>query len=898
MSHSILPPSKNVIVFHNARFTLLTPRLLRMEWAEDRVFEDLPTLTVSNRNTPKVPFKKEVQDQTLTLETGELTLVYMENGKPFNRGNLEIRFQLNGKTVKWFPGKKDRQNLKGTAKTLDGIDGNKKQTWVPVEEKNPNLPIVGYSPDKKWIYQGEHKTPLELCDGLISRSGWAVVDDSTSCVLDPALCDWQPWVRERAPGERRDLYFLGHGHDYKGAVRDAAQIFGAQPLPPRYALGYWYSRYWAYTDKELKQLVEDFDTMNLPLDVLVIDMDWHKLGWTGYSWDPDFFPDPKELLQWLKDRGLKITLNLHPADGVFDFEDAFPAMLKEMGLKRDDLPDLEERYHRLYELLGLDPLKAKRIPLDINDPNYMRAYFRCLHHPMERDGVDFWWMDWQQGRAGSRLPNLDTLPWINELHWQDQVHNRPDQRPINFSRFGGIGAGRMPIGFSGDTIVTWDSLAYQPEFTATSANVLYGYWSHDIGGHMRGELTPELYTRWLQLGIFSPILRTHTSKAIECERRVFHFPDPHRSVMMRVLRRRYELVPYLYREMRKCADNGLSMIRPMYYEHPEETEAYRCENQYMFGDDMIVAPVVEPLHPDDEMASASVWLPEGEWFDIERGCLLQGGQRVTIRYTLEETPVFVRPGTVIPEQTFVRRLEPGSFPEIVFRVYPGKSGKTTVYEDDGVSNDWQKGLHAEICFRHKKKGNVRTLRISRPKGQKKPKFKGFQAKRPVKIIFEGVAPPKSAEGLDWRYDGDTASLHLDAGVLDLNKSHAFTLVEAGGKVQKKALGLKGLMTRLEKVRALNCIVSPCRPIHADERLAVRVAQTGNRVSLHPETFSKKLDQMAADLNRLPKALDAYIDAYAELEKNTGNSQQNQIKILKRASGILKATLKEMAPTKG
>ena len=893
MNPSLLPPSENVVVFHHARFTLLTPRMLRMEWAEDADFEDLPTLTVANRNTAPVSFQQREAGDTLTLDTGKLTLVYRENGKPFSRANLEIQFQLKGKTVKWHPGKQDRQNLKGTTKTLDGINGDKKQTWVPIEEKNPDLPVVGTSADKKWIYQGENKTPLELCDGLISRSGWAVVDDSKSCVLDPERCDWQPWVRERAPGERRDLYFLGHGHDYKAAVREASQIFGAQPLPPRFALGYWYSRYWAYTDKELKQLVEDFDTMGLPLDVLVIDMDWHKLGWTGYSWDPDFFPDPEELLQWLKNRGIKITLNLHPADGVFDFENAFPDMLKEMGLKRGDLPDLEERYHRLYKLLGLDPHKAKRIPLDINDPNYMRAYFRCLHHPLERQGVDFWWMDWQQGRAGSKLPNLDTLPWINELHWQDQVRNRPERRPINFSRFGGIGAGRMPVGFSGDTIVTWDSLAYQPTFTATSANVLYGYWSHDIGGHMRGELTPELYTRWLQLGIFSPILRTHTSKSVECERRVFHFPDPYRSVMMRVLRRRYELVPYLYREMRKCAENGLSVIRPMYYEHPEETEAYRSPGQYMFGDDMLLAPVVSPMHPEEEMAVVNVWLPEGDWYDVARGCLLKGGKRYKIRYTLEETPVFVRPGTVIPEQSFTPRLQPGSFPEIVFRIYAGKSGAATVYEDDGVSNDWQEGRYAEFSFRHEKKGKVRTLHLSRPEGQKKPNFKGFQAKRPVKIIIEGVAPPKSADGLDWHYDGDTASLHLDAGVLNLNKSHAFTIEESGPKIQYKALGLKGLMTRLEKVRALNCIVSPCHPIHPEERLAVRVAQTGNRIRLNPGNFSKERDQLNEDLVRLPGVLKEYMAAYAKEEKTSGSSRQNQIGILKKAAGILDATLKEL-----
>ena len=863
-------------VFHHARFTVLTDRMIRMEYAADGVFEDLLTLTVSNRSLEPVPFRQTVKGNTLTLKTKSLTLVYTETGRPFSRSNLAVTLKLNGREVTWFPGKVDKQNLKGTAKTLDEVNGGMQRRWIPRGDKDPAKPVLDTRADGEIVWQGELE-PLKLCDGLISRSGWAVVDDSTSPVLDPALCDWQPFPRERHPGERRDLYFLGYGHDYKAAVRDGAKVFGEQPLPPRYVLGYWYSRYWAYTDKELKQLVEDFDRMDLPLDVLVIDMDWHKLGWTGYSWDPDFFPNPKALLSWLRKRGIKITLNLHPADGVFDFEDAFPDMLKEMGLTRDELPDLEKQFHRLYALLGLDPANAKRIPLNINDPNYMRAYFKCLHHPLEKMGVDFWWMDWQQGRGGSQLPNLDTLPWINELHWQDQVRNPAVKRPINFSRFGGIGAGRMPVGFSGDTIVTWESLAFQPYFTATAANVLYGYWSHDIGGHMGGELTPELYTRWIQFGLFSPILRTHTSKSIDCERRVFHFPDPDRSVMMQALRRRYELVPYLYGEMRKCSETGLSVVRPMYYDYPEAKEAYSSPNQYMFGDDMLVAPVIEPMDPATETASVKVWLPEGEWIDTARGLTVQGGRWLKARYTLEEVPVFVRPGTVIPEQSFTPRLKPGSYPDLVFRIFPGKEGSCDVYEDDGESMDWKTDGCAVIRFSHHASRKTRVLRLEKAMGD----FKSFKSKRSVTVKLEGMAPPKGVEGAKWSYDGDTATLMLDLGICDLNVGAEVVIAET-----VEAPGLKGMMTRLEKARAYNCRVSPANPIHPEERLAVRAAQTGNRIGLKPDTFPKEWSRLREDVLRLPKVLQEYAGIY----RKKGKGHESAAMTLDRARGLVENTV--------
>jgi alpha-glucosidase len=871
----------NVVTAGRVRFTFLSDRMLRLEWAEDGLFEDLATLTVTNRDTEPVAFSRADKGRSLVLRTRFLTITHVQDDQKLSRKNLSIQLKVDRKSCTWWPGKPDKLNLKGTTKTLDGINGGTVRTWIPLAEKDDKKPVLLTSKDGARIWQGDHHD-LPLCDGLISRSGWAVVDDSTSVVLDPALCEWQPWVRERHPGKRQDLYFLGYGLDFKAALRDASRVFGRQPLPPRYALGYWYSRYWAYTDKELQQLVDDFDTMNLPLDVLVIDMDWHKLGWTGYSWDPDFFPDPAGLLARLRKRGIKITLNLHPADGVFDFEDAYPAMLKAMGLRAEDVPDLEPLYHRLYELLGLDTAHAKRIPLNICDPNYMRAYFSCLHHPLEKMGVDFWWMDWQQGTQGSQLPHLDTLPWINELHWQDQVRHRPTQRPINFSRFGGIGAGRMPVGFSGDTIVTWESLAFQPYFTSTASNVLYGYWSHDIGGHMGGQLTPELYARWIQFGVYSPVLRTHTSKSLECERRVFHFPDPARASMAASLRRRYELVPYIYGAMRAAYDSGVSLVRPMYYDFPGEKEAYRVPQQFMFGDDMLLAPVVSPLDPETEMASVSVWLPAGEWIDCATGERLEGGKTHKRLYTLEETPVFVRPGTVIPEQTFTTRLKPGAYPGLVFRIFPGKTGEGCLYEDDGSSTAWQQGEQAQIRISHSVKAGVRSVTLHPATGT----YSGFKAKRPVTLLFEGFAPPTSISAGTGAYDGDTACLRVDLGTVDLTNGLTLEIQEAPAADQAAAAGLKGKMTRLEKVRAYNCQVSPAHPVHGEERLAVKAAQTGNRIKLHPERFREETRQLETLLERLPTVLREYAALYHKADAETPDAREQT---LLRAARLLRAT---------
>jgi alpha-glucosidase len=397
--------SRQIVTCGTARFTVLSDRLIRMEWATDSHFEDRATLAVCNRVTDAAPFTVEKHGKAYRIDTGPLQLEYQADGEPFHPGNLTVRFAHGSETRSWYPGMADTANLGGTLRTLDQFDGPRKGVW------NKETRSID-----RWD-EPEHPP------GLLSRDGWAVVDDSTSVVLE-ADGNSRPWVTARPEGTRQDLYLLAYGLDFKAALADAATIFGRQPLMPRYALGYWYSRYWAYTDTELEELVNQFDRYDVPLDVLVIDMDWHLLGWTGTTWDPDYFPDPKATLSWLHERGIQTSLNLHPAEGVGQQEatfDAFKAALGEEKVAelraKFELSDIFKEYY--LKLFAESEADYDYVPFDITDPAYMDAYFTILHRPLEADGVDIWWMDWQQGES-TALPGLDTLPWINHLHWEDR----------------------------------------------------------------------------------------------------------------------------------------------------------------------------------------------------------------------------------------------------------------------------------------------------------------------------------------------------------------------------------------------------------------------------------------------------------------------------------------------
>ncbi len=524
-----------VVTAKNVRFTVLTDRLIRLEYSRDNYFEDRPSQAFWHRDQPVPVFKKTVTNNFIEIETNYLLLKYRVTRFGFTPQTLSITLKQTG--ITWHYGKSQTANLKGTTRTLDNAGG---------------------------------ATRLE--NGLISKAGWSVIDDSKSLVFNE-----NGWLEPRSMPQK-DHYFFGYGQDIPACLRDFTFVSGEIPMIPRYILGNWWSRYWAYTQNELQFLMQDFRAHDVPLSVCIVDMDWHLTktgntsdGWTGYTWDRKLFPDPPAFIRWLHEQGLRTALNLHPARGIHPHE---------------------QQYEQLAQWVGIDPNTKEPIPFDITDPRFAEGYFDILHHPYEQDGIDFWWMDWQQGRK-SRVPGLDPLWWINHLHFQD-LGRDGRKRSFVFSRWGGLGNHRYPIGFSGDTYVLWSALAYQPYFTATAANVAYGWWSHDIGGHMVKDLTPELYLRWVQFGVFSPIFRLHSTKKEALERRPWGKPERYFHAARDAMQLRHALIPYIYSMAWRAHRTGISLITPMYYGNMNTAAAFKAKDQYFFGSELVAAPIIEP----------------------------------------------------------------------------------------------------------------------------------------------------------------------------------------------------------------------------------------------------------------------------------------------------------------
>ena len=636
----------NILTGENCRITLLTDSLIRFEYSPENIFEDRASQRVWFRDLGEVSFSAQCSGKDICILTDALCIRCQEGTGFLQSLAVNMRSPQRSCEIPWTYGKQE-ENLSGTARTLDGADG---------------------------------ETALEA--GILSKDGFAVMDDSETVLLEE-----NGWLAERA-STGKDFYLFAYGHDYRRAIQDFYRLTGPTPMIPRYALGNWWSRYYKYTEQSYLELMERFRQEQIPFSVAVIDMDWHLVdidprygnGWTGFTWNRDYFPDPERFLNRLHGMGMKVTLNLHPASGIRAFE---------------------EMYARMAVRMGIDPATEQPIEFDFTNPAFIRVYFEEIHHVYEQQGVDFWWIDWQQG-SRTAIKGLDPLWLLNHFCYLD--NGRAGKRPMIFSRYAGPGSHRYPIGFSGDTIMSWASLQFQPYFTYTASNIGYGWWSHDIGGHMMGYANDVMAARWYQFGAFSPINRLHSTCMEFMGKEPWNFRTEVRDAMCKALRVRSQLVPYLYTMNYRSYRDGRPLISPMYYDYPEMADAYPsgflgCEgfrNQYLLGTDLLVAPIVTEQIPEVNMGKVKVWLPEGLYHDFFTGMIYRGGKVMELYRELDSIPVLVKAGAIVPLLHDPMGDGVSNNPDTLeVRVYGGGQGSFQLYEDDNETCDYQN----DICVK-------------------------------------------------------------------------------------------------------------------------------------------------------------------------------------------------------
>jgi len=620
-------------------------------------------------------------------------------------------------------------------------------------------------------------------DGVLDEAGWRLLDDTQS-----ALWTRPGWVQPRPRGgDVEDGYLFAYGHAYAGALHTLAQLTGSAPLLPRKVFGVWYSDYTPYSAGYIEdQLYPDFQRAGVPLDTLSLDTDWKSPNdWDGWEWDSALFPHPSSFLDWAHSRGIDVTLNLHSS----------------IALDDPELPTAQQ-------VAGTTLTKTSCMAgicraWDWSAVSQAESNFD-LQQSFERQGVAFWWLDWCCDASTVSMRGVTPDSWIGHLYAQEMVNR--GQRGFVLARIGSSNGNPQreypagpwsdhtsAIAFTGDAWGTWDTLAEEIALTTDEATIGEPYVSDDVGSFLgpppQGTPDPaDLYDRWVQFGTFQPILRLHSNNE---QRLPWQYPQPVRSITEEFLRLREALLPYTYTLAAQAHEDGLPIAQPLYLDYPEQAAAYTHPGEYLYGPDVLVAPVTSP----GSVATTTVWFPPGRWVDYFTGATFTGPATTAISVPLDRMPVFVRAGGIIPEQASPTGPSSSTAPHMDLDVFSGSSGTFRLYGDSGTGLGYTKGQYTETPITDSVgAGNggggatADRVTVGAAHGHYpgEPTAMSYRIDMvdltpPASVTLNGRSLPRMASGSDgqgWDYEAATSTVVVDTPELPTDR--AATVVASGG----------------------------------------------------------------------------------------------------------------------
>jgi alpha-glucosidase (family GH31 glycosyl hydrolase) len=741
-----MPIARTPVILGNARFTVLASGCVRMEYAWHGRWSEGPSLLVGRRALQ--PHAAEVvrSGDTLRISTTNLELLYRDDGHPFSAKNLSITHRnARGREEVWTPEKPDRGNLGSVYRSLD-----------------------------HWRHSGA--TPRFPVEGLLSTDGG-------HCLVDDARVYWNPeydWPENLVTRVAFDGYYFAYGNDYKAALKDFITVFGPIPMIPRWALGFWHSRYFAYRDTEFVALAKRYRRAGIPIDVMVIDTDWRKT-WGGYDWNRELFPDPRGALRALHRMGLRVTLNDHPGYDNFD-----------------SLPDGDTHIPEIRRRLGALPHQGQWA-CDWSRKEAVKTWRDVLLGPPFDMGMDFWWVD------GWIKPPFAVTPlgqsckmgtnsqfWVNH-HYYETASEKTDRRGLILSRWGGIGDHRHPVQFSGDTYSDWATMREQVDYTARSGSLGVAYWSHDIGGFLGKEIDEELFLRWVQFGALSPVFRTHSDHGV---REPWKFSVNAVRVFRKAARARTALAPYLYHLVAEAHKTGLPLCRPLFLEFPDDARAHTAPVEYMLGPDLLVIPADGPASKKGRPYRRTAWFPAGRWTEIETGEVVTGPVEKTLAIPIERIPLYARAGSIIPVQRVGDAVGAETPREMHLECYPSREreGILDLYEDDGESLEHRWDRSSRTRIRVRRAAELIEVAIAPPRGT----YRGMPKKRTFVIRVR----------LDAGERVTRAESRVERGTWTRTKTRVVRRALAG----EIASGSRYVEIRLEEARSVRLLVCQFRPI--------------------------------------------------------------------------------------
>lgn len=614
------------------RMTVLTERLIRLEFSPSFIFNDLKTELVSFRNFDVPKFEKKEDEHFLEIETDYFKLSYSKEqdfkGTTFSP-TKNLRVEVKNTNVVWYYGHPEARNYFGSNISSE----------VAKKEQKENR-------------------------GLFSLDGVVSFDDSENYRINELGSIEQPI------NGNRDIYLFVYNKDFGLCVQDYFKLTGLPSLIPRYALGNWWCKDTPYTDEDIKELIEHFEKNNIPLSVLLLDKDWHIRNTEnltniqgGFTFNKDLIKDPKNLIDKLHMKGIRVGLQVNPNEGFYPHDEKYNEVKNFLEYENEGI-------------ISIDPL----------NPKMLDALLKFGLYPLEELGTDFFWNNYKE------IENVHKL-WVLNNYMFNSIANDPARRGMLLSRNSLKAAHKFPVLYAGESKVSWANFRSTPFFNLSASNIGTCWWSHDICGFNEGIEDPELYIRSVQLGVFSPILRFHASGGKYYKREPWKWDTNTRAVVSRYLRLRHKLTSYLYTEAYKYHKTGSMIFQPLYYYLPKvyDNDDYKIE--YFFGSELLVAPIINKMNPIMKRTIHKFYLPEGVWYEFTTGKRYPGNKKYTSFYKEEDYPIFAKKGSIIPLSNKSNVNNTSNPTDIEIHVFPGQNNTYRLYEDDGISSLYKEGYY-------------------------------------------------------------------------------------------------------------------------------------------------------------------------------------------------------------
>lgn len=758
--------SKAIYKGVNYRISVITERVVRLEYSPEGKFVDEPTQLIKKRNLGYPEFRVNQDTNFIEITTKYFRLTYAKR-QPFvgtkmdPMKNLKITLMAREKDRQrdWYYNHPEARNMNGNLVSID-IPGSK-----------------------------------ILNRGLYSLEGFASINDTPNKILNP-----DGTFAERPAGSV-DIYVFMYDKDFKQALLDYYKMTGFPELIPRYALGNWWCKNTDYNDESLETLVKKFEKKKIPLSVILLDNDWHyrnvgnNIGLkTGFTFNKSLFPKPTETIKKIHEKNIRFGLKVNPKEGFYPHE---------------------LYYNQACSYLGIDGNKI--ITFDPLNPKLMDIYFKVFLHPLENLGVDFFWSDYD---GNLNLTNL----WFNNHYMYLDSGRNPAKRPMLLARNAIYAPQRYPILYGGSSEITWEELKKLPMRYLNAANLGVSWWSFDVGGNHGGVEESELYIRCLELGVFSPILRFHSARGKYYKKEPWVWDPKTQSIAADYLRLRHRLIPYLYTEAYNYTKSGTPLIQPFYYNYLWTYDDDLYKNQYYFGSQLLVCPILTKKDPVMDRTIHRFFIPDGTWYDFTTGKKFLGNKKYVSFYKDEDYPVFAHAGSIIPLSNRSDYNNTGIPTDMEIHIFPGVSNTYNLYDDDGVTSLYKEGYYLKTSIDYNYLKNNYTVIFRSIDG----KSGIVPPRRNYKVVFRNV---KKADEVNAYFNNEKISCKSSVDGNDF-----IVEVKQVPTIGQLTISCKGNDIEIDAVRVIN---DDIRSILVDLKINTYLKEEIDKIMFSKETISKK-----------------------------------------------------------